>query len=119
MMRSRLVPASLFILAVVVTTGATLADNDVFEDAQEMAAVANAKLTLDQAIAAATSTIYPGSKVIEAEVDTENGVPSYVIDLEKHGMHTVLVDIRTGEIKTPAPEPDDIETSHDEEEEKD
>lgn len=107
-MRSGLITASLVLLAVVVTTGATLADNDVFEDAQEMAALARANLTLDQAIAAATSTIYPGSKLLEVEVDTENGVPSYVIDVEKDGTHTILVDIRTGEVKTTALESDDI-----------
>ena len=57
------------------------------------------KVTLDHAIAAATSTIYPGSKLLEAEVDTNNGVPTYVIDVKKDGKHTVLVNIRTGEVK--------------------
>jgi peptidase YpeB-like protein len=106
MMRTELIAASLVIPAVV-TIIVNLTGTDVLEDVKEMAAVANAKVTLDQAIAAATSTIYPGSTLLEAEVDTKNGIPSYVIDVERNGKHTVLVNIRTGEVKTTALEPDD------------
>jgi uncharacterized membrane protein YkoI len=109
MIRSRLVAAFLVVLAVVATTGMTLADDDAAEDAAERAALANAKLTLDQAIVAA-STAFPGGKVLESEVDTEDGVPSYVIDIEKDGLHSVIIDIRSGAIKTAAMEADDIDT---------
>lgn len=97
----RLIAVSLVIPAVV-TISVSLADTDVLDDVKEMAALANAKVTLDHAIAAATSTIYPGSTLLEAEVDTKNGIPSYVIDVERNGKHTVLVNIRTGEVKTTA-----------------
>ena len=105
-MTRRLIAVSLVIPAVV-TISVSLADTNVLEDVKEMAALANAKVTLDQAIAAATSTIYPGSKVLEAEVDTKDGVPSYIIDVERKGKHRVLVNIRTGEVETTALEPDD------------
>ena len=109
MTRSRLVAASLVVLAAVATTGMTFADEDAVEDAAERAALANAKLTLDQAIAAA-SNAFPGGKILESEVDTEDGVPSYVIDIEKDGLHSVIIDIRSGAIKTAAMEADDIDT---------
>ena len=47
---------------------------------RQAAAVAGAKLTLSQAIEAAQKEV-PDAKVIKAEVDTENGVPSYVVEL--------------------------------------
>ena len=97
-MQARLIAGSLITLAAA-ATGVTLADTDVLEDLREMTALATTKVTLDHAVAAATSTIYPGSKLLEAEVDTNNGIPSYVIDVEKEGKHTVLVNIRTGEVK--------------------
>jgi uncharacterized protein DUF2188/peptidase YpeB-like protein len=116
MMSSRLIAASLVILAVVMTTGATFADNDDMEDAQEKAALANAKLTLAEAIAASTN-MFPGGTVLGAAVDTENGVPSYVIDVEKDGMHRVLVDIRSGTVQAAGSEADNADSGDEDEDE--
>jgi hypothetical protein len=116
MMSSRLIAPFLVILAVVITTGATFADNDVSEDAQEKAALANAKLTLAEAIAASTN-MFPGGTVLSAAVDTENGLPGYVIDIEKDGMHRVLVDIRSGTVKAAAAEADNADNGDEDEDE--
>jgi len=73
------------------------AQQDAAEIAEEAAAQAEAKLTLEEAVALAEKQI-PGGKVIESEVDTENGVASYVIDIEKDGLQTVMIAVRTGEV---------------------
>ena len=90
----RLITATLFVG--VAGVGMALADDDKAEDAQEKAALAQAKLSLGEAITAAQALV-TGGMVVKAEVDTENGVPTYVVDLEKDGMQRVLVDIRSGE----------------------
>ena len=82
------------------------ADDDVAEDAQERAAVAESKLTLAQALETAGKE-YPGARVIKAEIDTENGVPSYVIDVEKDGVQRLVFDLKTGQMAKMAAEADD------------
>jgi uncharacterized membrane protein YkoI len=111
----KLISASVLALGVT-ATGAGLTDNDNAEDALEQAALANAKVTLDQAVASSAS-ILPGARVLNAAVDTENGVPNYVIDVERNGMHRILVDIRTGDVKTVELEADNIETNPDDDKE--
>jgi uncharacterized membrane protein YkoI len=88
----------------------TLSADDKMENALERAALAEAKLTLVEAMAACASYFHGGT-VIKAEVDTENGIPSYVIDIKRNGRHRVLVDIRTGKLTITAPEADDLEKS--------
>lgn len=82
------------------------------EDAQERAALQAAKITLSEAIAAAEKEV-PGGKVIEAEVDVENGVAGYFIEIEKDGVQTVLVDMQTGQASKIA-EADDDDDDEDE-----
>jgi hypothetical protein len=84
------------------------ADDDLAEDAQERAAVAASTLTLAQALETAGKE-FPGARVIKAEVDTENGVPSYVIDVEKDGVQRLVFDLKTGQMTKTAGETDDRE----------
>ena len=101
-----------FCLAFVVAVGITVtpaalhADDDEAEDAQERAAVAASQLTLAQALETAGKE-FPGAPVIKAEVDTENGVPSYVIDVEKDGVQRLVFDLKTGQMTKTAAEAED------------
>ena len=98
MIVSTLIKASVVVLIVAANAGVALADDDKVENSREMAALAEAKTTLAEAIAAAQALV-PGSMVLTAAVDTKNGVPTYVVDLEKNGMRRVFVDIGSGEAK--------------------
>jgi hypothetical protein len=89
-----------------ITPAALHADDDVAEDAQERAAVAASQLTLAQALETAGKE-FPGARVIKAEVDTENGVPSYVVDVEKDGVQRLVFDLKTGQMTKMAGETDD------------
>jgi len=96
-------------MALILTLAAAppaLADDDKTKAAQEAAAVAAAKLTLSQAIEAAQREV-PDAKVLKAEVDTENGVPSYVVEVEKDGVQRLVVDLKTGQMTKVAAEKDD------------
>jgi hypothetical protein len=94
------------VAGIALTPAALHADDDVAEDAQERAAVAASTLTLAQALETAGKE-FPGARVIKAEVDTENGVPSYVIDVEKDGVQRLVFDLRTGQMTKTAGETDD------------
>jgi hypothetical protein len=118
MIMPKLILASLVVLVGVTTAGVVLAHDDKSEDAMEKAALAEAKLTLAEAIAAAQALV-PGGLVLEAQVDTENGVPTYVIDLDKNGMQRVLIDIRSGQAKTVPSEAGKSENGDDEDEDDD
>jgi uncharacterized membrane protein YkoI len=76
------------------------------EEAQERAALQNAKITLSEAIAAAEKEV-PGGKVIDAEVDIVNGAASYVVEIDKDGLQTVRVDLETGKALKVVAEADD------------
>ena len=117
MIVSRLIKASVVVLIVAANAGVALADDDAVEDSRERAAVAEAKTTLAEAIAAAQALV-PGSMVLTADVDTENGVPTYVVDLEKNGTQRVFVDIGSGEAKL-APAEGESENGDDENEDED
>jgi uncharacterized membrane protein YkoI len=92
------------------------------EEAQERAALQNAKITLSEAIAAAEKEV-PGGKVIDAEVDIVNGAASYVVEIDKDGLQTVRVDLETGKALKVAAEADDVDDKvtgeHDGDEEED
>jgi uncharacterized membrane protein YkoI len=66
-------------------------------DAQEAAALAEAKLTLEEAVVLAKKQM-PDGKLIEAEVDAEHGVAYYMINIKKDGLQTVTIAVRTGEV---------------------
>jgi uncharacterized membrane protein YkoI len=78
------------------------------EEAQERAALQNAKITLSEAIAAAEKEV-PGGKVTDAEVDIVNGAASYVVEFDKDGLQTVRVDLETGKAFKVAAEADDAD----------
>ena len=84
-------------------------EDDAREDAREAAAQGAAKLGLGEAITLAEKEI-PGGRVVGSEIDTENGIVSYVIDIEKDGMQTVMIDVQTGEVlSVAAMEADDLD----------
>ena len=118
MTASKLIIALVVALVAVANAGVVLADDDKAEDTLERAALAEAKLTLAEAIAAAQALV-PGGTVLKAAVDTENGVPTYVVDLEKSGVQRVLVNIRSGEAKAAASEAGKVENDDDEDEDDD
>jgi uncharacterized membrane protein YkoI len=78
------------------------------EEAQESAALQNAKITLSEAIAAAEKEV-PGGKVIDAELDIVNGAATYVVEIDKDGLQTVRVDLETGKALKVAAEADDVD----------
>ncbi len=66
------------------------------EESQDAAALANAKVTLSQAIA--TAEQQAGGKAISAGVDNENGTVRIAVDVASNqGVKTVLVDPQTGQ----------------------
>ena len=115
-MSSKIIIAASAALGIIGAVGLAYADNDsddAAEDAREAAAQSAASLSIGEAILLAEKEI-PGGRVIGSEIDTENGVVSYVIDVEKDGMQTVMIDVATGEvISVGGPEADDFEASDD------
>ena len=111
-MPSKIIIAGWAALGIIGAVGLAYADNDsddAAEDAREAAAQSAASLSIGEAILLAEKEI-PGGRVIGSEIDTENGVVSYVIDVEKDGMQTVMIDVATGEvISVGAPEADDFD----------
>jgi hypothetical protein len=100
----RIVPAAL--AALILLGGGGLVSAHDSEDAQERTALQSAKVTLNDAIAAAEKEV-PSGKVVDAEVDFENGVTSYFIEIDKDGVQTVRVDMETGQALKVATEADD------------
>jgi uncharacterized membrane protein YkoI len=72
-------------------------NGDAQEAAQEAAAQAEAKLSLEEAVVLAKKQI-PGGKVIEAEIDIEHGAAYYLISIKNDGLQTVTIAVRTGEV---------------------
>jgi hypothetical protein len=109
---SKVGAASLALIASLAAAPIVLADDDKAESAQEAAAVAGAKLTLSQAIEAAQKEV-PDARVLKAEVDSENGVPSYVVEVEKDGVQRLVFDLKTGQMTRMAAENDHEESDDD------
>ena len=72
--------------------------SDVQEDFLEAVAQAKAEVSLGEAVAIAAKAV-PGGRLIESEADVEDGALSYLIEIEKDGVRTVVVDARTGRVK--------------------
>lgn len=71
-------------------------------EGSDAAALANAKITLGQAIAAAEQRV--GGKAIDAGVENQNGTVSIAVDVAgKQGVKTVLFDPATGQITATRP----------------
>jgi uncharacterized membrane protein YkoI len=64
---------------------------------KEMAAVAQGKVTLQEAIETARREI-PGGWVVDADIATLKGKVSWAIELVKDGVHAVRVDLENGRI---------------------
>ncbi len=112
MTRQRVILAA--VLAASLAGGASLvsAHQTDDDDAQERAALQAAKITLSEAIAAAEKEV-PGGTAIEAEVDSENGVTSYFVEIEKDGVQRVRVDMQTGQALKVAADDDDDDDDDD------
>jgi uncharacterized membrane protein YkoI len=76
------------------------------EHARERSALRNARLTLEDAIEVARRKL-PGGRVIDADVETRNGVVSYAIDIDRDGVRRVLVDPSDGKVVNVAAKRDD------------
>lgn len=104
MLRSKLLPAAMAAaLALGSTAGIAFAANNNHgrsgepEEAQEAAAVINAKTSLAQAIASAEQQT--GGKAIETGLENQDGVMLFEIEIAKgNTVQTVLVDSRTGKV---------------------
>ena len=115
---SRRVSFALMLAAGVVSAPSVYADDDIAEDAQERTAVAESKLTLAQALETAGKE-FPGGRVLKAEVDTESGVPSYVVEIEKDGVQRLVFDLKTGQMTKMAAETEDRDAAEVDREERD
>jgi uncharacterized membrane protein YkoI len=109
-MRSTSLLAAVILLSAAIGGTAVVSAHQVqdSEEAQERAALQNAKITLSEAIAAAEKEV-PGGKVIDAEVDIVNGAATYVVEIDKDGLQTVRVDLETGKALKVAVEADDVD----------
>jgi hypothetical protein len=101
MLRHRLVLTSLMGLAIL-GGGLTAARAGAGHDAAEIAALRNAKISLQEAIATAERTA--SGKAINAGLDNENGVMSYSVEVLKDStVETVLVDLGSGQVRKVVP----------------
>jgi uncharacterized membrane protein YkoI len=77
---------------------------------RESAIIADAKITMAQAIAAAENQV--GGKAVETGIEDENGTVAFEVEVLKDGQrHTVLVDPQSGEvIKTTMSDNEDTES---------
>lgn len=107
MYRQKLFSAAMATAVVLAGTGAAYAESN--DNASEMAALSNAKISLSQAISAAEQKA--GGRAIDAGVNNENGVITYGVEIAKgtglglalvkavadlHGMALQLEDARPG-----------------------
>ena len=98
-MRSRIwLPLAMVAMLGTVTAGGTaFAAETGQEEGKDAALLANAKVSLSQAISAAEQSA--GGRAIGAGVDNENGKVSISVDVAKgQGVQTVLVDPQTGQV---------------------
>jgi uncharacterized membrane protein YkoI len=102
MLRSKIVPIAMAtVIAVGSAVGLAHAANSnhggANEEAQEFAALINAKTTLGQAIAAAEQQT--GGKAIDAGLENENGTMAFAVEVAKDNtVQKVLVDLQTGKV---------------------
>jgi uncharacterized membrane protein YkoI len=100
MYRQKLFSAAMATAVVLAGTGAAYAESN--DNASEMAALSNAKISLSQAISAAEQKA--GGRAIDAGVNNENGVITYGVEIAKgNTVQMVLVDPATGEVTKIAP----------------
>ncbi len=113
MLRTRILPAAMAAAIAVGASGAAFAATDEKEDAQDIAAVLNAKTSLAEAIAAAEQQV--GGKAIEAGLDDESGGKRFEVEVAKDKtVQRVLVDPQTGKVVKVMPADTDENGEHDE-----
>jgi uncharacterized membrane protein YkoI len=76
------------------------------KDVKRVSAVAQAKVTMVEAIAAAQKQL-PGGIAAAAEIKGRKGQLVYVVDVEQKGLHVVHVDLDSGRVLRSAPKVDD------------
>lgn len=111
MNRKKLVPVALAVLlATGAASGVALA-NGSGEEQQDAAQLANAKVTLIEAIA--TAEHQAGGQAVGAGVDNENGTVRIAVDVAgTQGVKTVLVDPQTGKVTGTMPAGDTGQEDH-------
>ena len=93
----RLAPIALAALLALGATGGIALANDHHNEGNDAAALANAKVTLVQAIA--TAELQAGGRAVGAGVDNENGRVTIAVEIAaKDGVRTVLIDPATGQV---------------------
>ena len=103
-------PAILGIAVAVGMTGLAAAEDQ--KDAAQEEALEQAKVSLDDAIAAARNAI-PDGKVVDTDVETVDGVVQYAIEIDKDGVKTVFVDLQTGNVLRMLPKEEGKDESDD------
>lgn len=77
----------------------------------EASIVANAKVTMAQAIATAESQV--GGKAVGTGIEDQNGTVAYEVEVLKDGQkHKVLVDTQSGQVKTAMVDNEHNENGH-------
>lgn len=93
----RLAPVALAALLAIGATGGIALANGRSEEGNDAAALANAKVTLVQAIATAEQQV--GGRAVGAGVDNEDGRVTIAVEVAaKDGVRTVLIDPATGQV---------------------
>jgi uncharacterized membrane protein YkoI len=120
MFRSNVLLATLVAALTVAGTGVVLADNNEedMDEQHELTALANAKTSLSQAIAAAEQET--GGKAVETGVEHQEGPLAYEVEIAKgNTFQKVLVDLDSGKVIKVTPGEADHEDSdeHDEDDE--
>jgi len=93
----RLAPVALAALLAIGATGGIALANGRNNEGSDAAALANAKVTLVQAIA--TAELQAGGRAVGAGVDNENGRVTIAVEIAaKDGVRTVLIDAGTGQV---------------------
>jgi hypothetical protein len=107
MFRKRLIPIALATAVVLGgTVGAVYAGSD--NNAKELTALQNAKISLVQAITGAEQK--SGGKAIGAGLNNENGAMTYGVEVRKgNTVETVLVDLNSGDVVKVLPADSDAE----------
>lgn len=104
--RKKWVPLTLAALLAACAAGGTAWAGTSGEHADDIAALANTKVTLTQAIAAAEART--GGKALEAGIDRENGATRIAVGVATgQSLKTVLVDPQTGQVTSVTNQHDD------------
>lgn len=97
MEKKRILPVALAATVITVAAGSLASSKERGEAGHDAAALVNAKVTLQQAIA--TAEQQAGGKAVGAGVDNENGIVRIAVEVAgSQGMRTVLVDPQSGQV---------------------